>query len=172
MSALIKPIHEYEEEQDMSRLSMDALVLLARIGAGEMMTIEAIAINVFNGGTLIQGQIKATAVSLARATRAAVNLCIMERAEPIPNRKHISAIRSLDKSGAVQAQFAMNLMVRGGAERRKGDRRSEERTESVERRADETTVVIPPATFTPEEVVEEPKIVVVPPQRWRRTRIG
>ena len=118
----------------MSRLTFDALLLLANLSANEEHSITRIAYDVFAGYNPATPGVP-TPVSLARAKRAALSLVVAKRAGCKPNRREIEVIWFHDTSnGAVQAQYLMNLMVRGGPERRQDDRRQQDEPHVGERR--------------------------------------
>lgn len=141
----------------MARLTYDALLILANVSAGEEHSIVRIAYDVFSGyDPRTPG--KPTLASMARAQRAAVSLATMRRAVVHPSRKNIETIRLYDPSnGAIQAQFLMNLVVRGGPERRQDDRRQIDEPHVGERREG------PRRTGT--EVFQRPKRIVRPVTR-------
>jgi hypothetical protein len=138
----------------MARLTYDALLLLANVAANEEHSITRIAYDVFNGYNPATPGVP-TPVSLARAKRAALSLVAAKRAGCKPNRKDIQVIWFHDMTnGSVQAQYLMNLMVRGGAERRADDRRQHDEPHVGERREG------PRRTET--EVFQRPKRIVRP----------
>lgn len=104
----------------MSRLSFDALILQSKIASDESLTIDHIATVIF-GIEGEDGKPVMTKTSRARAVRAAMNLITMKRAVPFPDRQNMTAIRSAASNG-VQAESIMNMVVRGGVDRRKEDR--------------------------------------------------
>ena len=138
----------------MARLSFDGLLLQARMNAHDEMSLIDIAIHVFNGMDPDNpGKVRVSAVN--RAKVAALNLVRLKHAHAVPNIPNIVAIRSRDKtSGGMQAQAIMNLVVRGGADRRKEDRRAETDAEAENRRADEDRRAVDTST----EVVDAPVV--------------
>ena len=158
----------------MARLSYDALLLLARLPAGDNHTLTKIAFDIFAGYTAHTPGIPSK-VALARAQRACESLIALKRAAAIPSRRNMTAIRIYDASGgAVQAQFLMNLVVRGGEERRRDDRRVSDEPHAGERRAVErrteiegkprpkrivraVTRVVPPRTPSPFDILDRPR---------------
>jgi hypothetical protein len=118
----------------MARLTFDALLILANLPAGEEHSLIRIAYDIFSGYDP-RAPGKPTLVSMTRAQRAALSLATMKRATVHPSRKNIETVRLFDPSnGAIQAQFLMNLMVRGGPERRQTDRRQQDEPHVGERR--------------------------------------
>lgn len=118
----------------MARLSYDALLLLASLNAQSTMKVTEIAIHVFDGYDPLNPATP-NKVAMTRAQRAASAVVQLKLATAFPSRRNIEIIKSLDQTGgAVQAQFLMNVMVRGGSDRRKGERRTEDRPDSDEQR--------------------------------------
>jgi hypothetical protein len=119
----------------MARLSHDALLLLAYLNAKEPVTIKQIAIHVFRGYNP-ETPDTPTPISMVRAKRAALSIVADHKATALPDKKNIVSVKSNDSSGgSVQAQFLMNLMIRGGGERRHGERRAEDLPHADEHRA-------------------------------------
>ncbi len=119
----------------MARLSYDGLLLLAKVAPGTPVTITHIAVNVFDGfDPAAPSQPKR--VAMARAKRAVNNVIAMKRATGTPTNFAPTSIECHDDSGgSLQAQALMNLVVRGGIDRRKDDRRGIERDNTNDRRA-------------------------------------
>lgn len=121
----------------MPRLSYDAILLLAHLPAGEQLTIESIAISVFNGYNPEQPDVP-TQVALLRAKRAAQIAVADQKAVALPDKRTMRAILSTDDTGgSLRAQFLMNLVVRGNADRRQADRRTTDATHDDEQRSGE-----------------------------------
>lgn len=144
----------------MARLSYDALLLLAKLPAQMEMRVTEIAIHVFDGYNP-ETPTAPNKVAMARAMRAASAVVALGHAQAKPNRRKIDSIRLVDKTnGSTQAQFLMNLMVRGGADRRKGDRRAEPRADGVDPRQNDrrenTGVVMRPPRRIIRGVVSQP----------------
>lgn len=146
----------------MARLSYDALLLLASLAAQAEMKVTEIAIHVFDGYDP-ENPTTPNKVAMARAMRAASAVAAMKLATAHPNRRNIVTLRSTDATGgAVQAQFLMNLVVRGGKERRKSERRTEPRPDgheqrSGERRANTGPIITPPRRILRGYVPSKPK---------------
>lgn len=137
----------------MARLSYDALLLLASLNAQSEMKVTEIAIHVFSGYDPLNPDVP-NKIAMARALRAASAVVALGHAQAKPNRRKIESICSIDRSGgAIQAQYLMNLVVRGGADRRKGDRRGEERSDTEDKRQSDR---------------REPGVVMRPPRRIMR----
>ena len=116
---------------DMSRLSMDALVVQTKLGDTGELTIDHIAKEVF-GETSPGGAKVATPISRHRALRAAKNLATMKQVKLLMESSQITGIRSTGTQGR-QAQALMNMAVRSGVDRRREERDTPDRRgESVE----------------------------------------
>lgn len=147
----------------MARLTYDAVLLLARIGPHEVVTVTDIAIKVFSGYNPENPQ-QPTKGALIRAQRAAQNLAAMRRIAVSREGRDIHSLRVIDLSGgSLQAQMLMNIMVRGGDERRKNDRRAEVHPEGDERRKGDRRAAPEGKTAPPRIIRTPPKKPVAPP---------
>lgn len=142
----------------MARLTFDALVVLARISPHDVVTITEIAIKVFNGYDPDRpGQ--PTKGAMVRAQQAAKNLYALRRIRVTKVGREIHELQIIDATGgSLQAQSLMNLMVRGGDDRRKSERRADpDRDDNGRRKAERR--------MTPEGKPAPLRIMRTPPKK-------
>lgn len=119
----------------MTRLTEDAIMLQAYIGAGETLKLDTIALELFprigSDGTPGIGLI-----SRHRATMAMRILANFTGFTVKPSRTNPQIITAHAKNTGLQSQAIMGMMCRSGIDRRKEDRDVEEDRRERERRTD------------------------------------
>ncbi len=147
----------------MARLSRDALKLLAHMNAYDEYSIEEIAEQVFGSKAVSADPAKAIAVARLRATQAARALVGRKHVVALPSVGVMTSIRSTDPTkGGVQAQSIMNMLVRGGVDRRVADRRAEPHEDAIERRAPRDRRIVRPSTARHEPDTTSDNVVGFP----------
>jgi hypothetical protein len=99
-------MNSFSEEEIMTRISYDALLLQAHIAPNETIEVAQIAAQVFPSP---EGDI--TTSSLLRAKRAACALVSAKQASAFPSKKDVQSIQSLASPGT-QLAALMNIAVR------------------------------------------------------------
>lgn len=114
-SVIHRPISRYaeklncSEENEMSRISQDGMLLQAYLAPNEQVSLRQVALDVFAE----HGQKEPTDIQLFRAKRAANNLIALGSAKAFPEKKAMTHVISTVSAGT-QAAALMNLAIRQG----------------------------------------------------------